>query len=258
MIKAFRILTLVALLSSAARADQWANLLDWYKCQDNAASTAIVNSAAGGSNGALVNAGNTSASTTTGPLGAFPLAIQLDGTNDNITITDRSGVGGSDWTFSFRTKLDVATPADQIQTGFVTLGPVESVAASHYPFTDGTVYMSLLRFSANGTGNRISFAPAAVTRTDWHTITITTTPGANGWKFYVNGVQHNQQTGQTLYLDSDLWSVGRSFSGVTDYYLDGAVCDVRLYNRNLSAADVLEIHNFNGAMPAKILQLFSP
>jgi hypothetical protein len=226
--------------------DITSNLLDWYKCQDKVASTAVVNSALGGTSGALVGAGNTSASSVTGPGGAFPRALQLDGTDDNITITDRSGLGGSDWTFSCRVKLDVATPVDQIQTGFVTLGPVEGVSATHYPFTDGTIYISVLRFSANGTGNRVSFAPAAVTRTTWHTITITTTPGANGWKFYVNGVQHNQQTGQTLYLDSDLWSVGRSFSGVTSYYLDGAVCDVRLYNRTLTAAQVLAVHEYTG------------
>ncbi|MBA3481708.1 MAG: hypothetical protein H0T51_07825 [Pirellulales bacterium] len=39
----------------------------------------------------------------------------------------------------------------------------------------------------------------------------------------------------------------RSSSGAADYYLDGAVCDMRLYTRNLSPADVLEIHQFNGA-----------
>jgi hypothetical protein len=228
-------------------ADPWSNLLDWYKCQDNAASTAIVNSAVGGTNGVLTGAGNTSASTSTGPGGAFPASIQFDGVNDHIAITDRSALGGNDWTFSMRTKLAAATPGNAAQSGFVTLGPVATGSSSHYPFTDGTVYMSPLRFSNNTTHNRVSFAPAAATRTDWHTITITTTPGANGWKFYVNGVQHNQQTGQTLYLDSDLWSVGRSFDGSGSYYLHGWVCDLRLYNRNLSAADVLAIHEFVGS-----------
>lgn len=48
-------------------------------CQDNAASTTVV---ATPSNGTLTNAGNTSASSVTGPGGSLPLALSFDGTDD--------------------------------------------------------------------------------------------------------------------------------------------------------------------------------
>lgn len=58
--------------------------------QDNAASTTIV---AIPTNGTLVNAGNTSASSVSGPGGSLPLALTFDGTNDQLNFSSVPATG---------------------------------------------------------------------------------------------------------------------------------------------------------------------
>jgi hypothetical protein len=231
------ILILTAWLAIAGPVD--AALVLKLACQDNAASTTVV--ASTGSNGTLVGGDNTSAKSDTGPGGSYPLSLHLNGSDDYITITDLAATLGDNASFCCWVKLDVATPAAEAQTGFAVLGNAGSGGGNHLPYTDGSYYISLLRWSNSTTSNRLTITPpGGVTRTNWHHVTIVTTPGANGWKLFVNGDQVTQQTGITgvHYPVGGIWSVGRSHSAGVNLFLDGSVADVRVYTNTLSEGDV--------------------
>lgn len=235
-----RLMLLAACWGLMAGVSQGAVVAKWL-CQDNAASTTIV--AATGSNATLQGGDNTSTiSEVNGPGTALTRSLHLNGSDDWIQITDLSGSLGTDASVCFWVRLDAATPASSPQTGFANLGAAATGGASHYPFTDGTIYCSVLRYTGNTTSNRVSFSPpGGVTRTNWHHIAITNTSGANGFKFYVDGSIAYQTTGNTLYYDSDLWAIGRSHDGVQNYYLDGRICDIRIYDNTLSGGDITTI-----------------
>jgi hypothetical protein len=218
--------------------DITSNLVTHLACQDNAANNTVANTGSTGGNQTLQNAGNTSASSVPGPGGLFPLALDLDGANDYITLPNLTATGGGNWSYMKWIKLEDDTPV-AAESGFADLGPMISGAASHYPYIDGSIYMSLLRASSNSVPNRVSFQPFGVAPlTKWHHVAITNTPGANGWTFYVNGTPIAQTTGVTPFFDADAWDVGRSGDGSGFVYMNGAVADVRIYNRTLTSEEI--------------------
>jgi hypothetical protein len=165
----------------------------------------------------------------------------LDGADDWVTLPNHSAVGGNNWSFAMWVKLDADPPATAAKSGWANLGPAVAGNASYYVWYDNSHhYCALLRHTSNSAANRVTIYPSHPTpRTTWHHVAITTTPGTDGWKLYVNGEVIGAATGQSsLYFDNDLWSVGRSYDGTNNYYLDGAVADVRLYNRTLSQEDI--------------------
>lgn len=202
-----------------------ATLIGHWGCQDNAASTTVVATVA--SNGTLNGGSNTSAISTTGPGNLYPLALHFDGSDDYISITNLSASISSTATVCLWVKLDVATPAASAQTGLMG---ITTTLASHYPYTDGSAYLGVLR---NNRVNSITL-PGGVTRTAWHHVAIVTQTGANGWKLYVNGDLVTQTTGETLGTIA-YWVVGYSGFG---HYLDGSIADVRVYDDAKTEADI--------------------
>lgn len=68
----------------------WPSELLHYKMNDDAANTTVLDSAAGGNNGTLTGAGNTSGSTVAGKIDK---ALSFDGSNDYILTSDFTGLG---------------------------------------------------------------------------------------------------------------------------------------------------------------------
>lgn len=86
-----------------------ANLEGYWNLQDDAASTAVVDSSGNSLTGTLTNAGNTSASSITGPNGWATKAIDLDGTDDYISLPGASGLDiAGDFTFLSFARVDIA------------------------------------------------------------------------------------------------------------------------------------------------------
>ena len=222
-------------------ADITSNLLSHLACQDRAANANVANTGSVGGNQTLTGAGNTVASSVDGPGGAYPYALQLDGTDDWISLPNYSGTPGSNWSFAMWVKLDSHTPSSAQTSGWANLGPAAAGQASHYAWHGNAHhYCGLLRYTSSTVANRVVIYPSHPTpRTTWHHVAITTTPGADGWKLYVNGEVIGAATGQSsLFFNNVLWSIGRSYDGTNNYYLKGAVSDVRLYERTLSQEDI--------------------
>jgi hypothetical protein len=152
---------------------------------------------------------------------------------------------GDNATFCCWAKLIDATPAFSQFTGLAHLGGLITNSGTHYPYTDGLGYFGIFRGQSNTTADRISgvVLPGGVERTQWHHICITTTPGTNGWKLYINGVLITTATGITgVYYDNDQWTIGKtSDPSFGDFYTNGAIDDVRIYSRTLSAPDIAAV-----------------
>ena len=167
---------------------------------------------------------------------------------------------GNNASFSCWIKLQTATPVAGANTGFMNLGPIVAAAASHYPWTDGSAYLSLFRCSGNAVCSRVGpiTLPGGVTRTNWHHLAITNQPGANGWKFYVNGALVTQTAGlATVYYNNDLWVLARSSAGFS-YHLDGSLDEVLLYNRTLTAHEIKQLYNNGTAKTWPWPQVYTP
>ena len=126
-------------------------------------------------------------------------------------------------------KLDVATPAAGNQTGIFNLS--SDTGNSHYVWTDSKAYLYAFR-SVRVESIAVS---SSVTRTDWHMITVTTTPGTNGWKFYQNTELVKQTTGENSIDIGTSSYIGKS-SG--DRYIDGYLASTSIYNKALSSTEI--------------------
>lgn len=130
-------------------------------------------------------------------------------------------------------KLDVATPAAGDQTGIFNLS--SDTGNSHYVWTDSKAYLYGFR-SVRVESITVS---SSVTRTDWHMISVTTTPGTNGWKFYQNTELVTQTTGESSIDIGTSSFIGKSSAS---RYLDGYLASTSIYNKALSSTEISQIY----------------
>jgi hypothetical protein len=132
-------------------------------------------------------------------------------------------------------KLNVATPLNVLQTGFFRLqGDVNNTL---YPFTDGIAYVSIFR-AIRVDGITLS---GAVDRTAWHMVTITTTPGTNGWKMYQNASLIHQVDGEAGVSTNRI--PGLIGSSHVSFPLDGQMDEVGIWRRALTPAEITALYN---------------
>lgn len=239
-----QLLAIVLLLAAplVARADITSNLVGLWQLEETSG-TSAADSSGNANNGTYTNSPTLAQS---GAFGTSKAVAFAAASSQYVALPNLSASLGDNATLACWIKLNTATPAAASASGICNLGPILAGNASHYPYTDGLAYLSIFRFSNNTTCSRVNSIalPGGVTRTNWHHFCITTTPGTNGWKLYINGSLVTQATGITgVYYDADLWALGRSSDG-TSYYIDGKLDDARIYSRALSATDVAELYSF--------------
>jgi hypothetical protein len=177
-----------------------------------------------------------------GPGDVIARSLHLDGTDDYISFADLSANLGDNFTICAWIKLDASTPAGTTQTGFANMGPAGASGATHYVYTDGSAYLALGRYTNSSTPNRVVMSHT-FNRAQWHHVAITSTPGASNYKVYINGVYTYAATGQSsVYWTGSNWDLGRSQDNVPNlYYLDGFVCDWRVYSGVVSPSQLTGI-----------------
>jgi hypothetical protein len=119
------------------------------------------------------------------------------------------------------------------KTGFVRFGN-DATGLSHYPWTDGLIYLSTFRAARWNSINDGGFD-----KTQWHMITITSAPGAGNYRLYQNDKLVASTTGDAVIAKSAAPNIGMSTGG---YSLNGFVDEVRIYNRALSAIEIKTIY----------------
>ena len=110
-----------------------------------------------------------------------------------------------------------------------------SILANQYPYTSGTIYLNTFH-------SQVSFDKGGIPFASWHLFTVTTTPGANNYKFYVNETLIYETTGESNLLTNDIYFLlGRDPSGTHNYY--GAMDSLMFYDRVLTPTEISEIYN---------------
>lgn len=190
-----------------------------------------------GNGGGIVFAGRSSAG-----------GAGLSGNDSYVTMSLETGSFTSEASVSFFLKLRVATPTNVNNTGLA--GFDNTNAATNYPWTDGIGYISLLRAGVGGSDNRVQSVTLSslVDRTTPHMLTITTTPGTNGYKIYQNTINIFQTTGLNTWATNGIRIIGTNKGVIAkapqgNTFLDGTVYTTLLYNRALSATEVEQNYN---------------
>lgn len=192
---------------------------------------------AAGNNGTLVN-GPTFSSANGG-------SIVFDGVDDYITLSSQLSSLNGNLEASLCIWIKLVSGSNPSGTsGLIQLSSYNNANGNLYFYTDalrvGGIWLDIFRTDRLFTGD---WAPT-FNPTNWHLLTVTTTPGANGWKMYLNEVLRYQSTGQSVVsVDSSLFGGFRLGQNGDSRELQGNISICQIYNRALSATEILQNYN---------------
>ena len=121
------------------------------------------------------------------------------------------------------------------QNGFLFEKGTVNTQYSNFYNNDGTFYFRTMGLSVTGL---TFYAPSYISPNTWNHIVCTY---GNGIKIiYVNGVQITQQTGLTGTIPTNTAGLFIGQHGSGGYLLNGKIANSRVYNKALSASEVLQ------------------
>jgi len=171
-------------------------------------------------------------------------AVDLDGTDDYVSLPTSVVSALGDFTISTWVNLDVASPWSRIfdfgtgTTSYMFLTPANGVT--------GTVRFAIT--TAGGGGEQTINGTSALPTGAWTHVAVTVS--GNLGVLYVNGVEVGRNEAITITPMSlgGTWQNWIGRSQYSDPYLNGRVDDFRIYSNALAASDVLAL--FNGTAGA--------
>lgn len=227
--------------------DITSNLVLRADLQDNAASTVVV--AQTGTNGSLVNAGNTSASSAVGPGVSLPLGLSTDGIDDKMNFGNQFSPGATQaFSLSAWVKCTSTTPAavqlliDKIQ------------ATSPFPgltlFIHGAIADDPFDFVFAGSSHSIDVRFPSTLTNDWMHLVLTYDGSASaaGVAMYKNGVAltptivTNTLTSGDTTTHGNAMCLGERYAAGVSGPFAGSFSGFRVYTRVLSAEDVSALY----------------
>ena len=165
--------------------------------------------------------------------------ITFDGTNDRINLPSSIATslnGGAEASLNMWVKLDNNSNSSG-KSGIIQLSGFNNSNGNLYWYSNGFTYLDIFRT------DRVAqvWANTVIDPRNWHMLTVTTTPGTNGWKSYLNGVLQKQVTGQsTVSVDSTIQG-GLTLaenSGGRD--LAGSIASCFIYDIALTQSEILQ------------------
>ena len=195
--------------------------------------TTTINSLVGSSTGTLTN-GVTYQSINGG-------VFDFDGADDYISLPASLITalhGGTEASICIWIKND-ATQNGVGTSGIIQLSGFNNSNGNLWFYSNGYTYLDIFRTS------RVSqvFANNTEVSTNWNLLTVTTVPGTNGWKCYMNGVLKKQTTGDSTVSVANIQgglTLGRNSSS---RYTNGKIAACQIYDTALTAAEVLQNYN---------------
>lgn len=224
------------------------SLLAWLKLQEGSGTTAV-DSSSNGNDGTILGV-TVGPSTTAGPTNWLPSAIDFDGVDDYVDLGSL-GATGDNQTILFFAKA--ADPAAAMGTsGLGRFGESASNSgATHYPYTDGQIYSSVLRGLSFSSNFRVTIGNIAPALDQWRQVCVKTSPVSGGYKFRVDGTSYGPSTSgiTSLYLGDPTW-LGRSTDNSVSYWFAGQMAGFAQFQRTLSDAE--EAEAFAGPEPLNL------
>ena len=200
------------------------------RCYDG---TTTINSLVGSSTGTLTN-GVTYQSINGG-------VFDFDGSDDYISLPASLITalhGGTEASICIWIKNDGVNNGVGT-SGIIQLSGFNNSNGNLWFYSNGYTYLDIFRTS------RVSqvFANNTEVSTNWNLLTVTTVPGTNGWKCYMNGVLKSQTTGDSTVSVANIQgglTLGRNSSS---RYTNGKIAACQIYDTALTAAEILQNYN---------------
>ncbi len=201
-----------------------------------------------GNNGTLGSTIAADAADPTPKAGIVGQALSFDGVNDYVDCGSGASLAvTTNFTIKMWVKMGTQTQdyARALEKGRWTA----DFSRYGYRFYTGQPAASSIRlfFELMGGGNTdaISFSNTSMLGTWYHLVATYQSGVTNGMKVYTNGVLFGQKT-PTVVMSTDIDPlVIGAYSGGTAANFNGLIDEVRIYNRALSAEEVLEHYNLS-------------
>jgi len=190
-----------------------------------ASGLSVIDRSGRGSSGTLV-----APSSNTWTASGSGVALAFDGSTQYASLPF-AGTFSASATLSMWVKRDAATPTSPDgNTGFFNANASDGGQESHYPYSDGTCYLRLLRSA------RTTFTPlSTVNRAQWHNLTVVT-DGTTYAVYQAGQLAHSTAAEATVSLASPLHCARASSSRA--YFCAASFDDIRLYNRALRLPEI--------------------
>lgn len=166
-------------------------------------------------------------------------AYSFNGINNYIALPASSALNPPQFTASAWVNLSQYYPRNG-QQGALILSAYNGNLGGYFLFVDSDGKPDLRLHSSNYSAD--AHSDTAIATSTWNH--VVGTYDGDTWKIFVNGQLHGSQT---LNISFNYWSgVSPTIGSASWYsgdYLSGAVDDVRIYNRALSASEVILLYN---------------
>jgi hypothetical protein len=155
----------------------------------------------------------------------------FDGTNDYISFPNDANLDSQAITMESWSNIN-----SLFQDGFLFEKGNVNTQYSNFFNSDGTFYFRTVGLS---TWDLTFYAPSYISPNTWNHIVCTYSSGVK--TIYINGVQINQLTGITGTIPTNTAGLFLGAYGPgSGYFLNGKIANSRVYNKALSAAEVLQ------------------
>lgn len=234
------ILAILFLLPSICQADITTGLVGWWK-YDDANGVNPIDSSTGGHSGTLT--GTTKPSAITGKVQG---ALSFDGSTgyvdygNNFTLA----TSGADYSFSAWIYLYV-NPTNGVSFSIVK----KATGANAWEFLFDIVGFGnnttpRTDFQMWSTNNPDALGATTLKLNTWYHVVAVRTTSDTSMRVYLNGVQDGSTTTNTTgdYSITASTEVGRGNITFTGFF-NGRIDDVRIYNRALTKADIIQLYN---------------
>ena len=174
---------------------------------------------------------------TNGPtraIGKIGQALSFDGADDYVDTAD----------------IDFAAGNFTLSAWFKTSVLKDQRILSKYSAVNNQIWLMVLNDGTleagvyDGTSWRVATDPSSRSNNMWHHVAMDVT--TSNIIFYVNGAQVGSDVHDNSFpVNNSTWNIGRNNDG-TEYF-NGAIDDVRIYNRALSASEIKRLYNIGAA-----------
>lgn len=186
-----------------------------WKLDDNAASTVVV--ATAGSDGALEGGDNTADKAAAGPGGTITAALDLNGTDDGISVSLASVASGTAASWSIWLNLDAA-PVFSPLFGVATNSQNNSIRIT-----------SDTEITVRPGATSSAFVVPSLGTTDWHHLLVTKTAG-DSWRVFIDGTE--SVTGA---LANTATMAATRIGRTATAFFDGSLAQAKVFDSDESA-----------------------
>lgn len=218
-----------------------ASLKGWWLLQDDAANTTVADQSSGGNDGTLNGGDNTDDISTTGPNNWLTKALQLNGTDDFISLGDLAGLEfgtGDSFSWGLFCNPDAADEGGYLIGKATSNSDVDEGTALYWDGANEQLHETGGNSTSDGAGSNAVF-----TDTDWALAGVSSTGGTA--TFYRNGSSAGSDTytaGQNASTAADARIGNRSDAAVAATLFAGGVAGAFAFGRSLSAGEHAQIN----------------